>query len=58
MGTDSHRGLMGQYAGIVTRGVALIIDILIVVLAVTVTGGLLIVSFVYEWKKMLFFLNQ
>ena len=35
-----------------------IIDILIVVLAVTVTGGLLIVSFVYEWKKMLFFLNQ
>jgi len=39
MGTDSHRGLMGQYAGIVTRGVALIIDILIVIVAALVINA-------------------
>ena len=39
MATNSARGLMGQYAGIVTRGVALIIDILIVIVAVLVIGA-------------------
>ncbi len=39
MVTDSARGLMGQYAGIVTRGVALIIDILIVIVAVLVISA-------------------
>jgi len=39
MATNSARGLMGQYAGIVTRGVALIIDILIVIVAVLVISA-------------------
>ncbi len=39
MGMDSRRGLMGQYAGIVTRGVALIIDILIVIVAALVINA-------------------